>query len=71
MKTWLEYINEEAGKLGFDVARLVDSVGQFWGYRIFQIGEPLGGSEDPQDFKTRETVEAFLLGVTFGRTGAL
>jgi len=75
MKTWLEYIKEEAEGVGLEVHPLTFSDGQFAVYRVFRLGEPIVdwpiGEEgrQPGDFVTREEVEAFVLGVVFGRTG--
>ena len=75
MKTWLEYINEEAKAVGLEVHRLEWSSGAFACYRVYRLWRlfvelPARAEGLPRgDFETRAEVEAFVLGVVFGRTG--
>lgn len=75
MKTWLEYINEEAAKYGLTVGPLVTADGQFFGFGIARNGgsiitaQSLKEEDAPLNFKTREAAEAFILGVWWARSG--
>lgn len=61
MKTWLEYINEQAALVALEVK--LDSVWRQQG--PFAVD----WADDGVFLATRAEVEAFVLGVVFGRTG--
>lgn len=70
MKTWLEYINEEAAKYGLEFGRLVDMNGQFFHYRALRHGEPIMLDQfTTLGFQSKEEVEAFIRGVWWARSG--
>lgn len=63
MKTWLEYINEQAVAVGMEVKE--DGIYRPQG--PYTVEWESGGAY----LVSRAEVEAFILGVVFGRTGKL
>lgn len=66
VKTWLEYINEEAAKFGLLVAPMLFAEGQFAHMGVFRDGVLI---IDAALGQTREAVEAFIAGCAWTRDG--